>query len=218
MNTSVVGGPFSFVVTNTSNSGAGSLRQAILNANASAGPDAISFAIPGAGAHTIAPTTALPEITDQVVIDATSQPGFTGAPVIELSGVNVSAGPRNGLLVSSGNSTIRGLVINRWDVGISTHSAGGNVIQGNFIGTDVTGTVARPNANGIQIGNTITSSPNNVIGGTTATARNVISGNSQYGVVLEWEWQQCLGATTSELQPRHCPSRQPERRRHLLGK
>ena len=65
VNTSVVGGPFSFVVTNTNDSGAGSLRQAILNANASVGADVISFAIPGAGVQTITLASTLPTITDR---------------------------------------------------------------------------------------------------------------------------------------------------------
>src|SRR6476660_3159381 len=62
----------SFTVTNTNDSGAGSLRQAMLDANASSGADIISFNISGAGIHTISPTSALPTITDPVVIDGTS--------------------------------------------------------------------------------------------------------------------------------------------------
>src|SRR5438270_13685508 len=62
-------------VTNTSDSGNGSLRQAILDANASAGvPDTISFQIPGAGVKTIALASALPAITDQVIIDGYTPP------------------------------------------------------------------------------------------------------------------------------------------------
>ena len=54
--TSVPVAAATFTVTNTNDSGAGSLRQAILDANASAGADLIDFSIPGAGVHTIAPT------------------------------------------------------------------------------------------------------------------------------------------------------------------
>ena len=81
--------PNSFVVTNTLDSGPGSLRQAILDANATpnvGGPDLIRFAIPGSGAHTIQPLSPLPTITDPVVLDATTQPGYAGKPVIELDG------------------------------------------------------------------------------------------------------------------------------------
>jgi len=49
-----------FTVINTNDSGAGSLRQAILDANGNAGPDTIEFAITGAGVQTISPLSALP--------------------------------------------------------------------------------------------------------------------------------------------------------------
>ena len=110
--TVVAAGPSTFVVTNTNDSGAGSLRQAILDTNAHAGADTITFAIPGAGVRTITPT-ALPTITDPVTIDATTQPGFAGTPVIELAGTAAGANA-SGLVITAGNSTIRGLIINRF--------------------------------------------------------------------------------------------------------
>ena len=64
-----------FTVANTNDSGAGSLRQAILDANASAGADVIDFNIAGAGVHTITPTSELPPITDTATIDGYTQPG-----------------------------------------------------------------------------------------------------------------------------------------------
>jgi hypothetical protein len=64
-----------FAVLNTFDSGAGSLRQAILDANANVGPDTIEFNITGPGVHTIQPVSALPTITDSVVIDGYTQPG-----------------------------------------------------------------------------------------------------------------------------------------------
>ena len=64
-----------FTVTNTGDSGAGSLRQAILDANAAAGADTITFDIPGAGVHTITPATPLPPITEGAIIDGYTQPG-----------------------------------------------------------------------------------------------------------------------------------------------
>src|ERR1039457_4231341 len=66
------------IVANTSASGPGSLQQAILDANAANGLDTIIFQIPGSGVHTISPTNILPAITDPVVIDGTTQPGFDG--------------------------------------------------------------------------------------------------------------------------------------------
>ena len=105
--------PRRFVVTNTNDSGAGSLRQAILDANAHAGPDAIAFAIPGTGVRSIVPVTALPTITSPITIDGTTQTGFTGTtPIIELNGSQ--AGSAHGLVVITNNSVIRGLIINRF--------------------------------------------------------------------------------------------------------
>jgi parallel beta-helix repeat protein len=170
--------PATFVVTNVNDSGSGSLRQAILDANNNPALDTIAFNIPGAGPHTIAPLSALPIITYPVVIDGTTQPGFAGFPVIELDG---SGGGGPGLDITAGSSTVRGLVINRFPhSGISLHTRGMNRIEGNFLGTDETGTIDRGNAAlGIDVG-----SPHNIIGGTTAAERNVISGNTGDGIGL----------------------------------
>src|SRR2546425_11027634 len=74
-----------FTVLNTSDSGAGSLRQAIIDANNNPGTDLISFRIPGTKPYTITPGSALPSITDPVTIDGTTQTNFTGQPIIQLS-------------------------------------------------------------------------------------------------------------------------------------
>ena len=169
-----------FTVTNTSDNGPGSLRQVILNANAVSGREVIRFDIPGSGPHTIAPLSALPEITDPVVLDGTTQPGFSGRPIIELEGSNAGEGT-NGLHITAGNSTVKGLVINRFNGnGIFLGENGGNVIKGNYIGTDLTGTIALGNA---DKGVNVNFCPNNTIGGTNAAARNILSGNHQ-GVAL----------------------------------
>src|SRR5262249_60270322 len=101
-----------FTVLNTLDAGAGSLRQAILDANANPGADQIAFAIAPGGAQTIRPTSALPAITDPVTLDGTTQPGFAeaGHPVIELNGGLAAAGA-NGLTIFADDSTVRGLVI-----------------------------------------------------------------------------------------------------------
>src|SRR5215218_2730997 len=72
-----------FVVTNVNDSGAGSLRQAMLDANANPGKDLITFNIAGP-ARRIQPQLGLPDITDPVVIDGSTQPGFAGTPIVEL--------------------------------------------------------------------------------------------------------------------------------------
>ena len=120
------------------------LREAINAANANMGADAINFSI-GSGPQTIIPLTALPTITGAVTIDGTTQPGFTSTPIIELSGSSVPNGTF-ALLITGGSSTVRGLVINRFDgnpgPAIRFQTNGGNIVEGNFIGTDVTGTIA----------------------------------------------------------------------------
>ena len=88
----------STVVTNTNDSGAGSLRQAILDANATPGPQTITFAIGGGGHQVITPLSALPAITNSVSIDATTQPGYAGTPLIELSGTSAGASA-DGILI-----------------------------------------------------------------------------------------------------------------------
>ncbi len=163
-----------------------SLREAIFAANATAGTDTIRFVI-GAGQRTIQPGSALPTITDPVIVDGTTQPGFSGTPIIELDGSNAGSGS-NGLRISAGGSTVTGLVINRFvpafpatgGHGILLEVGGGNVIRGNYIGTNIAGNAALPNGGaGVQI----SGSANNVVGRTDLAFRsNLLSGNSTYGV------------------------------------
>jgi hypothetical protein len=169
-----------FVVTSVGDSGAGSLRQAILDANAHPGTDTIVFNIPGSGLHTITPSTALPTISDPVTIDGSSQPGFTGSPIIELNGSQAGVGV-DGLRIIAGSSVVSALVINRFSSdGLELSNQGGNVVEGCFIGTDATGTVDLGNAfHGLNV-----ASSNNRIGSTAAAARNVISGNDNSGILI----------------------------------
>ncbi len=177
--TTVTPGASTLVVTNTNESGPGSLYQAIVDANDPGPRDTITFNIPGPGPHTIAPTGDLPDITQPVVIDGTTQPGYAGTPLIEINGQN--AGTAFGLVVNGSNSIVRGLAINRFHhVGIVLSGAGGHRLEANFIGTNTSGTAALGNLEqGVFI-----SSPNNVIGGATAAERNVISGNTAQGVII----------------------------------
>ena len=137
--------PATFTVTSTANGGTGSLRAAIPSANTTAGADIIDFNIAGSGVRTIALNAALPQITEQVTIDGTTQPGFATTPIIQLNG-NPSTGA-NGLVVgtAANGSVIRGLVINRFDLhGISLLSDG-NTIETCFIGTNAAGTASAGN-------------------------------------------------------------------------
>jgi parallel beta-helix repeat protein len=180
-----------FIVSNvndgTSPVPAGSLRAALNNANANPGLDTIVFQVPGTGVHTINLAVTLPAIQDPVIIDGTSQPGYAGRPLIELNGAG--AGANNaGLRLLAGNSVVRGLVLNRFagdaidiNPGTLELGPGTNVIQGNFIGTDPSGTARLGNgAEGILI----SGSTGNVVGGTDPANRNVICGSGDAGVYI----------------------------------
>ena len=171
-----------FTVNSINDSGSGSLRQAITDANAAGGLNTISFQIPGAAPFSISPLSPLPALAAPVVLDATTQPGFAGSPIIELNGVSAGIGTV-GLRVAGagGGSTIRGLIINRFTADGIRLDSGNNVIQGNYIGTDVTGTLPRGNG---QIGVFVLGTSTNVIGGTNVADRNVISGNNDTGIYI----------------------------------
>ena len=97
-----------FVVSTTADSGPGSLRQAILDSNATAGgSNTIDFAIPGQGVQTIVAASPLPDITTSVLIDGSSQPGDEGTPLIELS--SSESGAIQGLNITGSEVTVRGL-------------------------------------------------------------------------------------------------------------
>jgi hypothetical protein len=227
-------------VTTTADSGAGSLRAAINNANGSQpNPTQIDFNIPGDGPHVIQPLTPLPEIAASVFILGNTQPGFVETPLIEIDG-SLAGAQADGLNIDGDNSVVRSLAVHSWSangiflddardvtvrdchigvdsmgtqarpnqrgvlifqsgcvigpgnlisgnagagsdrVGVDISGGGGNMIMGNRIGTDVTGTAAISN----DIGISIFSSAQNVIGGSTSPERNVISGNI-IGVALD---------------------------------
>ena len=191
----VADGNTSSIAALLSNKGADgriSLREAILAANnsamarrrtrsASTSPDALI-----GGAHTIRPTSALPTITGAVVIDATTEPDYTGTPVVEIDGSLAGGSPGAlgviGLHVSAGGSTIKGLAINQFSgAGIRLDTNGGNVLQANYIGTDVTGLVDRGNGfHGVYVLNV----GSNLIGGNLPALGNLISGNDSHGILL----------------------------------
>ena len=173
--------PATFTVSNVNDSGAGSLRAAILSANAAGGADTIDFNIPGSGRHRINLLSALPAITDTVTLDATTDPSFTATPVVVLNGA--SAGAANGLVVSGANgSTIKGLVIQRFQGNGIVLLSNSNTVQTCFIGTNPAGTALAGNGgNGIAL---LGAASQNTIGG-AADARNLISGNGGSGVLLK---------------------------------
>ena len=162
-----------FTVSNTADTGVGSLRQAIISANKATGASTINFSI-GSGSQTISLKSALPTITTNVTIDGTSQPGYAGTPLITLNGSSAGSNV-NGLELAGGNDVVLGLAIDSFSGNGIQLDGKNNTISGNYIGVDATGTKAAGNG-GCGV-NAIWSSSGNVIGGTTALTRNVISAN-----------------------------------------
>ncbi len=162
----------SFVVTNNSDTGAGSLRQAITNANITPGTQTVSFNIAGTAPFGIFLLSDLPLVIDPIIIDGTTQPGYAGSPIIKIFGNAL-----NGLQILNGGngSIIKGLHLSGFDsAAIRLNGGGGNIIQGNYIGR-----MDESSSSGNFTGIDIFLSPNNVIGGSTASERNVISGNTK---------------------------------------
>jgi parallel beta-helix repeat protein len=163
--------PALFTVTNTDDIGLGSLRQAILDANAAPGADSIGFAIPGSEVQRISPTSSLPIVADSLTIDGFSQPGSslnTNGPdqlpnavfMIQVDGSRLTGYGSRMLRFTSGSNIVRGLSM----VGFSGNdleftTAGGNIVEGN-------------NLSGALV---VSSGSGNRIGGANPAARNVIS-------------------------------------------
>jgi hypothetical protein len=176
----------SYLVTNTNDAGAGSLRKAILRANQQPDADLIKFVIPGAGPHTLTPASNLPAIAQPLTIDGYTQPGAVEAVgtnhavpqvVVDASAATI------GLEVATDDSVVRGLVIQNAGglfVGDGIRVWGDrNRIEGNFVGIGADGSAdgSGNDGDGVQI-----SGDDNVVGGTDLEDRNVISDNFDAGV------------------------------------
>jgi parallel beta-helix repeat protein len=157
--------PITFTVTNTLDSGPGSLRQALIDAAAIDGFDFINFNIPGSGTHTIHLLSPLPTITDPVVIDGPNQ-------LVELDGSEAGPGT-SGLVIQSHDCFVMGLVISRFSQdGISINTGGNyNVVKGNII--------EHNRYAGVRL-----NGAGNTVGGTSPRDRNILSGN-EIGLVIQ---------------------------------
>jgi hypothetical protein len=174
------------IVTTTADSGItepdlpGSLRAALDNLGGANGPNTIIFQLPSGSV--IKPIRSLPPITgSQLTIDGL---GNSSTPQIVLDGSSIPLnGDLSGLDISGQAITIQGLdVINFPGFGLQVSGSTGLVIQNNYIGIDLAGLVA-PNLKGGVEMNVQTSGCS--IGGTTAAARNVISGNGVFNIDLD---------------------------------
>ena len=185
-----------YLVTNVHDSGASSLRQAIMDANSNPGRDDIRFAItPSASSYTIALQTALPDITGPVNLDGTSQAGYSGTPIILIDGGGLAG---DGLLLAAGSdgSTIQGLAIDNFPdpnftfaTGAGVHiQSNGNLVRSTFLGTNLAGSAA---GTGNRFGVFIDGGSSNTIGAVGGPG-NLISGNAT-GVLIQDAAQLAVG-------------------------
>jgi parallel beta-helix repeat protein len=167
--------PATFIVSTGADSGPGSLRQAILDANALPGLDSITFSTP----HLIKLATHLPAITDRINIT-----GFLGtATKVSIDGTSATgadgANNASGLLLfgpGSGHSTIQGLAIYGFDLaGIEIVNSSNNLISANYLGLDAKGSLP---TKGMTDGILVNGGSSNIIGNVlSSNGRNIIGGN-----------------------------------------
>lgn len=168
-----------FTVTNTADSGTGSLRWALDSSNNTPGVDTIAFNLT-ASDKTIRPTSALPMVYDPAIVDGRTQPGYAGQPLVRIDGS--LAGATDGLKMFGG-STLEGLCVTGFDgqgittIPIANSGYGGNVIRYNWVGVDLTGAAAPNDSHNVGIyspGNVINA---NVLGASTTGDGIWVMGN-----------------------------------------
>ena len=185
--------PLTNVVTTTADTGPGSLRAAIYYATDHSGT-ALRFNIPTSdpgysnGVFNIHLTGMLPPlVANGMVIDGSTQPGFTKRPliVVDASQIVPETFTSDTFLIYSSSNQLKNISLTGYDwngITLIYADATNNTIAGCWLGVDATGTHAAPNAyQGIYLGS---GASGNIVGGTNALARNVLSGNSQYGVFI----------------------------------
>lgn len=189
---------YGLCVITTSDSGVGSLRQAILDANNLADTDTIVFHFTGSGVHVITPTSDLPVIKYPVVIDGYTDAGAVPATATTPATLTVTINGTNmatGLTLQASDSVITGLVVNR-AAGTSGRCGGVGIcvlgdrdtVRGNYVGIGHASKVAEPNlTDGIKV-----TGADDVIGGTGLADRNVISANTTNGIELTATAARCV--------------------------
>ena len=199
------------LVTNTADSGPGSLREAIETANAASSPSAIDFQIPAgdpgwmdidsgraggdaeADVVVILPLSPLPTLSNQsfgIGIDGTTQTDFGGdtnpfGPEIVLDGSLAGDTPITaGIIIHTADNLVAGLSIHSFaGAGIKAWGtqAQHNTIQGNYLGTSPDGSSSLGNGSGIHFEG---GPSDNIIGGSSPEERNLISGNAGFGIII----------------------------------
>ena len=182
-----------YTVTTAADSGAGTLRQAILDANTNPGADTIALSVVGSGVHTIVLASALPTITGPTTVDGYTQPGSSANTNPTTMGLNTvlqieidctGVGAMSCLKVNASDVTLKGLVFNRapqYEVEVLDGHQN-FVLEGCFLGTDPSGTqVPDPFHGSLRFQQDHT---NGRIGGTTPAARNLFGVKNGAGVLL----------------------------------
>lgn len=190
-----------FTVSNTEDSGSGSLRQAILAANAHTAPDTITFDIPQTGTFFngvcwfIQPFSDLPALTDDgTLIDGTTQTTRQGdtntdGPEIYITGYQGRNGYPvwGGICMLSSHNVVRGLIVSCFigcGIMITGEQASYNQIEANFLGVNFSGTDTLDSPNGIGIV-ILNGAKHNRVGGLAVAERNLISGNMGSGIDIQ---------------------------------
>lgn len=154
------------------------LRAAIEEANQPGPEREIAFSIPDEGVATIRPASPLPPVTRRLNLDATTQPGFGGAPIVVIDGSALTGG--YGLEIRGDDSVIRGVAIRGFDDGGIALSGNRNTIVGDYVGSVSEDAAAGGNGTGVVV-----FGARNVIGGVSPGDGNVISGNLGAGISLD---------------------------------
>ncbi|MBU1473154.1 MAG: T9SS type A sorting domain-containing protein [Bacteroidetes bacterium] len=198
------------IVTSTADSGAGTLRHCLENAKAGDTITFDPVVFPPTSATPIKLNAPLPTLTQGhltidasnagVILDGSNTPEGTFGLLVasdsnKIMGLQVLNFPANGIMLNEnadfntigGDNSIGNGPTGEGNVISANGPTGGlhiygsdNIVQGNFIGTDATGSVALGNAwGGLQLGG-----QRNFIGGIVAGQRNIISGNNEGGLVI----------------------------------
>ena len=151
-----------------------SLRAAITNSNNTPGLNTICFNIGNGGAQTITLLQPLPMITNPVIINGTTQHGYSGTPLITIEGIKLLSGS-GGIVLGSPGTPTKGSIIEGLDVDFCINSgilinSFGNIVENNV--------VSNTRGDGVDI----LSGANNTVGGTAPGSGNTISGNSGFGI------------------------------------
>ncbi len=175
------------VVTNANDSGAGSFRQALISANASADFNDIRFNVPLPSGQCLLlqPATVYPDIMHPVRIDGLSQPGaalntlqYGDNASICVRIVKLGERLATGLRVTGGSLTLRGVGIGGFDRALELAGGSGHRITGNHFGTGLVNFFPG-NGTGINIAAQQVS-----VGGYGVAERNVIAGSDGNAGIL----------------------------------